>query len=337
MQVPQFYIKREVKGDRMKKTIFTGSGVAIVTPMNEDQSINYKAFEELLEFQMAHKTDAIIVAGTTGEASTLSDEEHLDLIRFAVEKVNGRLPVIAGAGSNDTRHAVKLSIESEKAGADALLLVTPYYNKASQQGIYLHFKSCADAVKLPIILYNVPSRTGVNIGTDTYQRLSEIDNIVATKEASGNFSQLAKIASVCKDNLHIYSGNDDQITSSLALGAKGVISVLANVVPEDTHNICECFFNGDTNESDNLQLQYLELIEGLFSDINPIPVKQALKFMGYDVGSCRLPLCDMDSILKEKLYAVMQKYNLCSKNDIKNVGTVTAHRPENLLLWRKNH
>lgn len=299
----------------MKQVIFQGSGVAIVTPMNEDLSINYETLGELLEFQIANHTDAVIVAGTTGESSTLTDEEHINVIRYTVERVNGRIPVIAGAGSNCTSHAVSLSKDAEKAGADALLHVTPYYNKASQIGLFQHFHACAKAVSLPIILYNVPSRTGVNIQTETYRRLSEIDNIVATKEASGNFSQLAKIAAVCGDNLNIYSGNDDQITSALALGAKGVISVMANLIPETTHEICQSFFDGDPHKSDTLQLKYLELIEALFSDVNPIPVKQALNFMGYHVGSCRLPLCDMDKVLQEKLYIVMKKYGLCKEND----------------------
>ena len=249
------------------------------------------------------------------------------MIRFAVKCAAGRIPVIAGAGSNNTEHAVYLSRECEKAGADALLHVTPYYNKASQQGLFLHFSACAKAVKLPIILYNVPSRTGVNIFPATYKRLSEIDNIVAAKEASGNFSQMAKIASLCKDDLAIYSGNDDQITSALALGAKGVISVLSNIVPRDTHKLCAAYFDGDREESDNLQLHYLELIEALFLDVNPIPIKQAMRAMGYDVGHCRLPLCDMDPTLAEKLEAALSRYGLLKER--RPVGSVTIHRPGN--------
>lgn len=319
----------------MKPVVFKGSAVALVTPMNQAGSINYDTLSELLDFQLENGTDAIVVAGTTGESATLEDEEHLELINYTVQRIDGRIPVIAGVGSNNTRHAVFLSREAEKLGADALLHVTPYYNKTSQTGLYLHFKACADAASLPIILYNVPTRTGMNILPKTYQKLSEIDNIVATKEASGNFSQIAKISSLCGDNLHIYSGNDDQITSALALGAKGVISVLANVVPHRTHEICQCFFDGDTGKSDTLQLKYLELIENLFADVNPIPVKTALGFMGFDVGSCRLPLCAMDTIQAEKLFACMKKYGLVPH--CIPAGTVTAKRPINTLLWRKNH
>ncbi len=282
----------------------------MVTPMNEDGTINYPMFKQLIELQVEKKADALIIAGTTGEASTLTDEEHLALIDFAVKAVRGRIPVIAGAGSNSTAHAVFMSKECEGLKADALLLVTPYYNKASQQGLYLHYKSCAEAVNLPIILYNVPARTGVNISPLTYQRLSEIENIVACKEASGNISQMAKIASLCKGKLAVYSGNDDQITSALSLGAEGVISVLANILPQETHEICEAYFCGDCKRSGELQLKYLELIEALFLDINPIPVKQALGMMGMDVGECRLPLCSMDDVHKEKLYHVLKQYRL---------------------------
>lgn len=309
----------------MKKCLFEGVGTAIVTPMNEDSSINYKVFQDLLEMQIRKHADAIIVAGTTGEGSTLTDAEHMELVQRAVQCVNGRIPVIAGAGSNNTAHAVYLSKECERVGADGLLHVTPYYNKASQQGLFLHFSECAKSTRLPIILYNVPSRTGVNIFPATYKRLSEIDNIVATKEASGNFSQMAKIASLCKDDLAIYSGNDDQITSALALGAKGVISVMSNIVPRATHDICAAFFEGRSGESDNLQLEYLELIEAIFLDVNPIPIKQAMRAMGYEVGRCRLPLCDMDSTNAEKLYGVLRHYGLL-KQDIP-VGSVTIHRP----------
>ena len=237
----------------MKNTIFKGSGVAIVTPMKADLSIDYDTLGCLLEAQIASHTDAVIVAGTTGEGSTLSTEEHLEVIRYTVGRVKGRIPVIAGAGSNNTAHAAALSREAEKLGADALLHVTPYYNKASQTGLYKHFCACAASVKLPIILYNVPSRTGVNIQIDTYKKLSEIGNIVAVKEACGSLSQMARIASVCGDDLDIYSGNDDQITPALALGAKGVISVLANIAPQDTHAICQHFFDGDIQQSTALQ------------------------------------------------------------------------------------
>lgn len=297
----------------MKKTVFTGSAVAVVTPMKADLSIDYNSLGNILEEQIQNHTDAVVVAGTTGEGSTLSDDEHSALVRYTVARVKGRIPVIAGAGSNCTAHAVQLSREAEKAGADALLQVTPYYNKASQEGLFRHFSACASAVKIPVILYNVPSRTGMNIGCETYKRLSEVENIVAVKEAGGNLSQMAKIAEVCGEDLQLYSGNDDQIAAALALGAKGVISVLANVAPWDTHEICQSYFDGDPERCRSLQLKYLELIEALFSDVNPIPVKQALNFMGYRVGSCRLPLCDMEPSLQEKLRRVLQKYGLCQE------------------------
>ncbi len=318
----------------MKRTVFTGSGVALVTPMHPDLSVNFEKLRELIEFHIENKTDAIVITGTTGEASTLTDEEHLRVISYTVECVHGRIPVIAGTGSNNTAHAVDMSKRAEILGADALLLVTPYYNKCSQQGLYLHFKAVADAVSLPIILYNVPSRTGVNILPATYARLSQIPNIVAVKEASGNFSQIAKIMSLCGGELDIYSGNDDQITSALALGAKGVISVLANLVPQETHAICQSFFDGDPEQSDTLQLRYLELIENLFSDVNPIPVKRALNAMGFEVGECRLPLCPMDEVSEERLLSCMQRYGLI---DGVNAGSVTVRRPQEALLWRRNH
>ena len=306
-----------------KQILFRGVGTAMVTPMREDGTINYPVFGQLLREQADRGADAVIIAGTTGEGSTLYDREHIELVEYAVKKINGKIPVIAGAGSNNTAHAVHLSKEFEKIGADGLLHVTPYYNKASQQGLFLHFQACAEATRLPIILYNVPSRTGVNIYPATYKRLSQIDNIVACKEASGNFSQLAKIAALCKEDLTIYSGNDDQITSALALGAQGVISVLSNILPKETHEICRSYFDGDSSLSDSLQLKYLDLIEALFLDVNPIPVKQAMRAMGYDVGRCRLPLCDMDPTNAEKLYSVLKQYGL-----VKNVkaGSVTVRR-----------
>ena len=310
-----------------KKVIFRGVGTAMVTPMKEDGAVNYPVFRELLEMQVENKADAVVIAGTTGEGSTLSDQEHIELVKFAVHEIRGRIPVIAGAGSNNTAHAVYLSRECERAGADALLHVTPYYNKASQQGLYLHFKACAEATSLPVILYNVPSRTGVNIYPATYKRLSEIDNITACKEASGNFSQLAKIASLCKDELTIYSGNDDQVTSALALGAQGVISVMSNILPAETHEICEAYFQGDSERSDSLQMKYLELIEALFMDVNPIPVKQAMRAMGYQVGGCRLPLCDMDPTNAERLYQVLKQYGLL--RDGVRAGSVTVQRAKN--------
>lgn len=318
----------------MKTTVFTGSGVALVTPMHSDLSVNYEKLGELIEFHIQNKTDAIVITGTTGEASTLTDKEHLEVIRYTVEQVGGRIPVIAGTGSNNTAHAIELSKQAQDLGADALLLVTPYYNKCSQQGLFLHFEAIAKNVSLPILLYNVPSRTGVNILPTTYARLSKIPNIVGAKEASGNFSQLAKIISLCGDELQVYSGNDDQITSALALGAKGVISVLANVVPKETHDICQSYFEGDTTRSDTLQLQYLELIENLFSDVNPIPVKRAMNAMGFQVGECRLPLCAMDPVAEEKLLGCLSRYGL---TEGAKAGSVTVCRPQETLLWRKNH
>lgn len=318
----------------MKHTIFTGSGVALVTPMHPDLSVNYEKLGELIEYQIENKTDAIIIAGTTGEASTLSDEEHLKVIGYTVERVNGRIPVIAGTGSNNTAHAIELSKQAEDLGADGVLLVTPYYNKCSQQGLFLHFQAIAEVVSLPIVLYNVPSRTGVNILPATYARLSEIENIVAVKEASGNFSQIAKILSLCGDKLDVYSGNDDQITSALALGGKGVISVLANVVPKETHEICQSYFDGDPGQSDTLQLHYLELIENLFGDVNPIPVKYALNAMGFEVGECRLPLCAMEETAAERLLSCLKRYGLIEDT---KAGSVTVRRPQGTLLWRRNH
>ena len=292
----------------MKKTIFTGAGVAIVTPMNKDQSINYDKLEWLIENQIKNGTDSIIICGTTGESSTMTDEEHIDTIRFAVQKVGGRIPVIAGAGSNDTAYAIWLSKESKKAGADALLQVTPYYNKASQRGLVAHFNAIADATDLPIILYNVPSRTGVNISIDTYKELSKHPNIVAAKEASGDLSKVAELAASC--DLDIYSGNDDQILPILSLGGKGVISVLSNVIPKETHDICQLFFEGKNEEAKNLALKYLDLANMLFCDVNPIPVKAALNLMGQDVGSCRLPLIDMEDSKINALKACLDKYGL---------------------------
>ena len=319
----------------MKPLIFEGSAVALVTPMKDDFSVNYDELDRLLDFHLENKTDAVVAVGTTGESATLTDKEPIEVIAFCAKKLHGRLPLIAGAGSNNTAHAVELSKAAAEAGADALLHVTPYYNKTSQTGLYLHFKACAEATRLPVILYNVPTRTGMNILPETYLKLSRISNIVAAKEASGNFSQMAKISALCGDDLTLYSGNDDQITSALAIGAKGVISVLANIVPEATHDICQSYFDGDSARSDTLQLTYLELIENLFRDVNPIPVKQALNNMGFEVGKCRLPLCDMDAAAAEQLLACMARYGLAQPG--KRIGTVTVKRAPDTLLWRKNH
>jgi 4-hydroxy-tetrahydrodipicolinate synthase len=291
--------------------IFTGAGVAIVTPFHEDGSVNYEAFAALVEEQIAGGTDAIIVCGTTGEASTLTHEEHLDVIRYCVEKVNGRIPVIAGTGSNCTETAVYLSTEAEKYGADALLLVTPYYNKATQKGLYEHFKTVAQSVKLPIILYNVPGRTGCNIQPQTAVKLcTEVENIVAIKEASGNISQVAKLMSLAKGKVDLYSGNDDQIVPLLALGGKGVISVLSNVAPRQTHEICQKFFDGDVAGSAQAQLDAIDLCDALFCEVNPIPVKTALNMMGKNVGPLRMPLCEMEPQNAERLRKALQDYGV---------------------------
>lgn len=283
-------------------SVFKGAGVAIVTPMYDNEEVNYDKLGELLEEQIARGTDAIIICGTTGEASTLTHEEHLAVIKYAVEKVNHRVPVIAGTGSNATDTAIYLSTEAEKYGADALLLVTPYYNKATQKGLKLHFSKIAESVKLPIILYNVPSRTGCNLQPETIVWLAEhVENIVGVKEASGNISQVAKLMSLAKGNIELYSGNDDQIVPVMALGGSGVISVLSNVAPELAHDIATTYLEGDVKKSCKLQLQAIELIDALFCEVNPIPVKTALNLMGKEVGPLRAPLCTMEAANEEKL------------------------------------
>lgn len=294
----------------MKNTIFTGAGVAIVTPMNPDESINFEKLGQLIDFQIDNGTDAIVICGTTGESAAMTDQEHVDCIEYAVQHVHGRVPVIAGAGSNHTSYAVWMSKEAKRVGADALLHVTPYYNKTSQLGLIRHFNAVADATDLPIILYNVPSRTGVNITPATYRELAKHPNIVATKEASGNISQIAQIVQACGDDLDLYSGNDDQVVPLLSLGAKGVISVLSNIMPRQTHDICQLFFDGKLAESRALQLKLLPLINALFSDVNPIPVKEALNLMGWACGECRLPLVSMQQQPKEHLRALMLEQGL---------------------------
>lgn len=294
----------------MKKTIFTGAGVAIVTPMNPDESINFDRLGQIIDNQIENGTDAIVICGTTGESATMTDQEHVDCIEYAVKRVNGRVPVIAGAGSNHTSYAVWMSKEAKRVGADALLHVTPYYNKTSQTGLIRHFNAVADATDLPIILYNVPSRTGVNITPATYRELAKHLNIVAAKEASGNISQIVQIAQACGDELDLYSGNDDQIVPLLSLGAKGVISVLSNIMPRETHDICRLFFEGKIAESRALQLKLLPLINALFSDVNPIPVKEAMNMMGWECGECRLPLVSMQPQAKEHLRVLMQEQGL---------------------------
>lgn len=294
----------------MKKTIFTGAGVAIVTPMNQDGSINFDKLGQLIDFNIDNGTDAIIICGTTGESATMSDEEHIECIRYAVEKVNKRVPVVAGTGSNHTEYAVNLSKKAEELGADALLVVTPYYNKTSQHGLIKHFTAVAEAVNLPIILYNVPSRTGVNIAPETCLELSKIDNIVAVKEASGNISQVTKIAALCGDNLDIYSGNDDQIIPIMSLGGKGVISVLSNCMPFETHEICQLCLDNNYDEARKKAYRILGFTNALFCDVNPVPVKEALNIMGFKVGSCRLPLVDMNDSNIEKLTNEMKAIGL---------------------------
>lgn len=291
--------------------IFKGAGVAIVTPFHEDGSVNFEKFAELVEFQIENGTDAIIVCGTTGESSTLTHEEHLEVIKFCAETVKGRIPVIAGTGSNCTETAVYLSTEAEKYGVDGLLLVTPYYNKATQKGLFEHYKKIADSVKLPIILYNVPSRTGCNILPQTVVKLcSEVHNIVGVKEASGNISQITKLASLAQGKIDIYSGNDDQIVPILALGGKGVISVLSNVAPKQTHEICAKFFAGDVEGSCKEQLRAIELCDALFCEVNPIPVKTALNLMGKCGAALRGPLCEMEEANVEKLRTAMINYGI---------------------------
>ena len=292
-------------------SIFTGAAVAIVTPMYANGEVNYDKFAEMIEFQLKNGTDAIVVCGTTGEASTLSHEEHLGVVRFCIEKVAHRVPVIAGTGSNSTETAIYLSTEAEKHGADAVLLVTPYYNKATQNGLYQHFKQTADAIKIPVILYNVPSRTGCNILPETAVRLAkDVKNIVAIKEASGNVSQIAKLAHLADGCIDIYSGSDDQIVPILSLGGKGVISVLSNVAPRQTHEICEKFFRGDVQGSCKMQLEALDLIEALFCEVNPIPVKKAMSLMGFESGTLRLPLTEMESAHVEVLKKAMKEYGV---------------------------
>ncbi len=285
--------------------------MAIVTPMNADGSVNYRAFANLLEFQIENGTDAVIVCGTTGEASTLTHEEHLEVIRYCVEKVAGRIPVIAGTGSNCTETAIYLSQEAERYGADGLLLVTPYYNKATQKGLFGHFKAIADSVKLPVILYNVPSRTGCNILPETAARLNrEVENIVGIKEASGNISQIAQLAALTEGHMDIYSGNDDQIVPIMALGGIGVISVLSNVAPRQTHDICRHYLEGNVKESARMQLEALELCNALFCEVNPIPVKKALNLMGIEAGVLRMPLTEMEEKNAAVLRQAMERYGI---------------------------
>ena len=291
--------------------VFTGAGVAIVTPMKKDGSIDYESFEGLIEFQIENGTDAIIVCGTTGESSTQTHEEHLETIKYCAEVVNKRIPVIAGTGSNATDTAVYLSTEAEKYGVDGVLLVSPYYNKATQNGLYAHFKTVAESIKLPVILYNVPSRTGCNIQPETVVRLcKDVDNIVGVKEASGNIDQIGHLAAISHGYVDIYSGNDNEITPILALGGKGVISVLSNIAPKQTHDICQKFFDGDIVGSIEAQLKAMDLCNALFCEVNPIPVKKALELMGKIGGTLRMPLSEMEPANTERLKKAMQEYGI---------------------------
>lgn len=292
-----------------KKKVFTGAGVALITPFLNG-TVDYKALETILEQQIAGGTDAIIVCGTTAEPATLTDKEHKEIIAYCVEKVNHRIPVIAGTGSNHTDYAVELTQFAKDAGADAVLLVTPYYNKASQKSLVRHFETIADAVDIPNILYNVPSRTGLNISLGAYKELAKHPNIVAAKEASGNLSSILQVMEACGDDLAIYSGNDDQIVPLMAMGAIGVISVLSNVMPRETHEMTQLCLDGNIREAAKLQLKYLPLINGLFMQVNPIPVKAAMAKMGFCSGEMRMPLCEMDEEDNEKLYALMRDAKL---------------------------
>ena len=294
----------------MKNTIFTGAAVAIITPMNDDGSINYDALGELIESQIANHTDAIVICGTTGEASTMTDEEHIECIRYAVKKTAGRIPVIAGTGSNDTKYAIDLSKEAEAAGVDGILLVTPYYNRTTQKGLVMHFTAIADAVNIPIVLYNIPGRTGVNMDVATVKKLAEHKNIVAIMEASANISYVAKLISECGDNIDVYSGNDDMVVPLMSLGGKGVISVASHVIPKQMHDMVQYCLDNNFAEAAKLQIEYLDLINNLFIEVNPIPAKEAMNMIGFNAGPCRMPLCEMTDEHKEILRASLAKHGL---------------------------
>lgn len=291
----------------MRKPIFTGSAPAIVTPFT-DKGVDYQAFAKLIEFQINGGSDALVVCGTTGEASTMPDDEHLEVIKFAVNAVKGRIPVIAGTGSNDTYHGIELSKAAEAVGADALLHVTPYYNKATQKGLYQHFKLIADSVKIPIVLYNVPSRTSMNMNPETVKALSAIENIVAVKEC--NLGQVGDIVNLCGEDFAVYSGDDNAILPVLSLGGKGVISVMANIIPQDTHDMVMRFFRGDIDGAIKLQLKTLNLIKAIFIEVNPIPIKAAVNLLGFQAGQCRLPLTEIEDKNLEILRAEMKAYGL---------------------------
>lgn len=291
----------------MRKPLFTGAGVAIVTPFTEN-GVDFEKLGELIEYQIREQSDALIICGTTGEASTMPDDEHKSVIKYAVEKVNGRIPVIAGTGSNDTRHAIELSQYAEAVGADAILTVTPYYNKTTQKGLYEHFKAIATSIKIPVVLYNVPSRTNLNINPETVKALSEIENIVAVKEC--NMAQVGEIINLCGDGFVVYSGNDEMVVPYLSLGAKGVISVMSNIIPKDTHDMVHLYLNGDVEGSRKLQLKTLNLIKALFAEVSPIPIKAAMNLLGMSVGKCRMPLVEIGEKNLDILKVALQEYGL---------------------------
>ena len=294
----------------MKKRVFTGAATALVTPMNTDSTVNYKRLASLVEEQITGGIDALVICGTTGEKSTLNYKEHVKVIETAVNSAAGRVPIIAGTGSNDTPYTVELCKDAISCGADALLMVTPYYNKTSQKGLVSHYFYVADKIDSPIILYNVPSRTGVNIAPETYAKLCEHPNIVATKEANGDISSVALTRALCGDKLDIYSGNDDQIIPIMSLGGIGVISVLSNLIPKEVHKLCLDYLDGNTKTASDMQIYYSHLIKALFSDVNPIPVKEAMNILGMDVGPCRLPLVEMDAPVRDLLIEQMKKCKL---------------------------
>ena len=293
----------------MKKPIFRGAGVAIITPYTED-GVNFEELGRIIDDQIENHTDAIIITGTTGESATMSVEEHKEAIKFAVEHTKGRVPVIAGTGSNETRIAVEFSKYAEEVGADALLVVTPYYNKCTQKGLIQHYTMIADSVNIPIILYDVPSRTGVSIQTSTYAELAKHPNIVAVKEANGDLSKILRLRAACGDDLVVYSGNDDQIVPILSLGGQGVISVLSNVAPKVTHDMCQLYFDGKVEESMKLQIEYTDLIDALFCEVNPIPVKVAMRKMGWNAGPLRMPLCEMEPAHEAQLEKALRNHGL---------------------------
>ena len=293
----------------MKKKIFRGAGVAIITPFTDD-GINFDELGSIIDHQIDHHTDAIVITGTTGEAATMSDEEHKATIKFAVDHVKKRVPVIAGTGSNETKYAIELSTYAQSVGADGLLIVTPYYNKCTQNGLAAHYEKIADSVDVPIILYNVPSRTGMPIKTETYVRLSKHPQIVGVKEASGDLTSILRLRKACGEELAVYSGNDDQIIPILSLGGDGVISVLSNVVPQETHDICQLYFDGRVEDAARMQIDYCDLIDALFCEVNPIPVKTAMNILGWDAGPLRMPLSKMEPQNVKKLRAALKAHNL---------------------------